>query len=151
MRSARFAGRRSSMSRIVNVRYTVKFGEPFEKALKRFRRLCERAQIRSELRRKRFYEKPSDEKRRELRRNERRRRRAELKRLLKKSAREIRAKKSAAALQMLRPSRRAQVEQNERPPIETARPSRNIVAESVMKQASHLPPSFSPERGESAA
>jgi small subunit ribosomal protein S21 len=81
---------------IVNVRYTIKRDEPLEKALKRFRRLCERAQIRSEVRRKRFYEKPSEAKRREKRRNERKRRRAELKQ----------KEKAARALQRIKQQRK---------------------------------------------
>src|SRR5215471_14367921 len=82
------------MGKIVHVRYTLKKDEPLEKALKRFRRLCERASIRADVRRKRFFEKPSESKRREQRRNERKRRRAELKAAEKK---ERRLKKMKAA------------------------------------------------------
>ncbi|MBI3072213.1 MAG: 30S ribosomal protein S21 [Deltaproteobacteria bacterium] len=37
----------------------VKEGEPFEKAVKRFKKMCEKAGIFSEVRRREYYEKPS--------------------------------------------------------------------------------------------
>jgi len=67
------------MSREANVSVTVRSNEPIEKALRRFKRMCERAGISKTVRGKRFYEKPSDERRRELRKQERNRRRAERK------------------------------------------------------------------------
>ena len=55
-----------------NVSYTVKRDEPIEKALRGFKRLCERAGIKKVVRAKRYYEKPSDKRRRELRLPDRR-------------------------------------------------------------------------------
>lgn len=62
-----------------NVSVVVKKDEPVERALRRFKRLCERAGITKIVRAKRYYEKPSDVRRRELRKSERNRRRAERK------------------------------------------------------------------------
>ena len=45
-----------------NVR--VKDNEPFEVALRRFKRACEKAGILSEVRRREFYEKPTQERKR---------------------------------------------------------------------------------------
>jgi len=67
------------MSTKPNVVYTVRKDEPIEKALRRFKRLCERAGIKKKVRAKRFYEKPSDQRRRQLRKQIRNRRRAERK------------------------------------------------------------------------
>ena len=47
-----------------NVR--VKENEPFETALRRFKRGCEKAGILSEVKRRRFYEKPSEQRKRQL-------------------------------------------------------------------------------------
>ena len=52
-----------------NVTYTVRRDEPIEKALRGFKRLCERAGIKKAVRAKRYYEKPSDMRRRELRKS----------------------------------------------------------------------------------
>ena len=57
----------------------VKKDEPVERALRRFKRLCERAGITKTVRAKRYYEKPSDVRRREVRKSLRNRRRAERK------------------------------------------------------------------------
>jgi small subunit ribosomal protein S21 len=62
-----------------NVTYTVKRDEPIEKALRGFKRLCERAGIKKSVRAKRYYEKPSDKRRREMRKRVRNKRRAERK------------------------------------------------------------------------
>lgn len=43
----------------------VKDNEPFEMALRRFRRSCEKAGIFTEMRRREFYEKPSEIRKRE--------------------------------------------------------------------------------------
>lgn len=45
---------------------TVHDNEPFEKALKRFSKVCERAGILSDVKKYRHFEKPSDEKKRKL-------------------------------------------------------------------------------------
>ena len=58
----------------------VKENEPFEVALRRFKRACEKAGILSEVRRREFYEKPTQERKRK--------RAAAVKRHLKKLARE---------------------------------------------------------------
>ena len=67
------------MSTKPNVSVVVKKDEPVERALRRFKRLCERAGITKIVRSKRYYEKPSDIRRREMRKSERNRRRAERK------------------------------------------------------------------------
>jgi len=41
-------------------------GEPFERALKRFSKICERAGILSDIKKYRHFEKPSEEKKRKL-------------------------------------------------------------------------------------
>lgn len=53
--------------------------EPFEKGLRKFKKLCERAGIKKEIKSRRFYEKPSDARRREIRKKERNRRKSERK------------------------------------------------------------------------
>ena len=53
----------------------VKENEPFDVALRRFKRSCEKAGVLSEVRRREFYEKPSETKRRARLRAERRARR----------------------------------------------------------------------------
>ena len=45
---------------------TVRDNESFEQALRRFKRKCEKAGILSEVKRRRFYEKPSDRRKREM-------------------------------------------------------------------------------------
>lgn len=59
-----------------NVSYTLKPDENIERALRSFKRLCEKAGIKKVVRAKRYYEKPSDQKRRDLRRRIRNQRRA---------------------------------------------------------------------------
>lgn len=58
----------------------VKEGEPFDVALRRFKRSCEKAGVLSEVRRREFYEKPTQERKRK--------RAAAVKRHLKKLQRE---------------------------------------------------------------
>ena len=58
----------------------VKENEPFDAALRRFKRSCEKAGVLSEIRRREFYEKPTQERKRK--------KAAAVKRHLKKLARE---------------------------------------------------------------
>lgn len=44
----------------------VREDEPFEYALKRFKKQCEKAGVLSEIRKREYYEKPSDRKKRKL-------------------------------------------------------------------------------------
>lgn len=44
----------------------VREGEPFEKAIKRFSKTCERAGILSDIKKYRHYEKPSEERKRRI-------------------------------------------------------------------------------------
>ena len=59
----------------------VKDNEPFDVALRRFKRSCEKAGVLSEVRRREFYEKPTQERKRK--------RAAAVKRHLKKLSREV--------------------------------------------------------------
>ncbi len=59
----------------------VKDNEPFDIALRRFKRSCEKAGVLSEVRRREFYEKPTQERKRK--------RAAAVKRHLKKLSREV--------------------------------------------------------------
>ncbi len=59
----------------------VRDNEPFDVALRRFKRSCEKAGILSEIRRREFYEKPAEERKR--------RAAAAVKRHLKKRSREL--------------------------------------------------------------
>ncbi|MDV3238259.1 MAG: 30S ribosomal protein S21 [Gammaproteobacteria bacterium] len=59
----------------------VRENEPFEVALRRFKRSCEKAGILSEVRRREFYEKPTQERKRK--------RAAAVKRHLKKISRDV--------------------------------------------------------------
>ena len=54
----------------------IRENEYFDAALRRFKRACEKAGVLTELRRREFYEKPSDIRRRDRRRAEMRARRA---------------------------------------------------------------------------
>ena len=67
------------MANKANVSVMLKRDEPIEKALRRFKRLCEHAGISKIARDKQRYEKPSDIRRRELRKQELNRHRAERK------------------------------------------------------------------------
>lgn len=55
----------------------VREGEAFEKALKRFSKICERAGILSDVKKYRHYEKPSEERKRKLNAAKRKRLREE--------------------------------------------------------------------------
>ena len=59
----------------------VKENEPFEVALRRFKRSCEKAGVLTEVRRREFYEKPTAERKRQ--------RAAAVKRYMKKLTREV--------------------------------------------------------------
>lgn len=60
------------------VKLRLRDGEKIQEAVKRFRKLVEHAGIKKEMRRREFYEKPSDCERRSRRRAERRARMARL-------------------------------------------------------------------------
>lgn len=62
-----------------HVRVTVNRDEPIEKVIRKFKKLCEKAGIKKELKARRYYEKPSEARRREVRKKERNRRKAEKK------------------------------------------------------------------------
>jgi small subunit ribosomal protein S21 len=62
------------MSRKPNVSIKVGKDEPIEKAIKRFKRLCEKIGIKKEVKSRRYYEKPSEARRREARKQQRNRR-----------------------------------------------------------------------------
>jgi small subunit ribosomal protein S21 len=47
------------------VKLRVRAGESIQEAVRRFRKLCERSGLRKEMRRKAYYEKPSERRRRE--------------------------------------------------------------------------------------
>ena len=66
---------RVAMSHLISVRWPrevfsvvklrVRSGESIQEAVRRFRKLCERSGLRKEMRRKAYYEKPSERRRRE--------------------------------------------------------------------------------------
>jgi len=62
------------MARKPNVFVKVGKDEPIEKAIRRFKKLCEKQGIKKEAKSRRYYEKPSEAKRREARKAERNRR-----------------------------------------------------------------------------
>lgn len=55
--------RKSGVLPVVKLR--VRSGESIQEAVRRFRKLCERSGLRKEMRRKAYYEKPSERRRRE--------------------------------------------------------------------------------------
>lgn len=59
----------------------VKEGEPFDVALRRFKRSCEKAGVLAEVRRREFYEKPTQERKRKAA--------AAVKRQLRRSSRDV--------------------------------------------------------------
>jgi small subunit ribosomal protein S21 len=65
--SGRGAGGRSAavVEGVVVVKLRVRSGESIQDAVRRFRKLCERSGLRKEMRRKAYYEKPSERRRRE--------------------------------------------------------------------------------------
>ena len=48
------------------VKLRVRSGESIQEAVRRFRKLCERSGLRKEMRRKAYYEKPSERRRRKM-------------------------------------------------------------------------------------
>ena len=67
-RRGEFAGtsNQASLSEIEPVvKLRVRSGESIQEAVRRFRKLCERSGLRKEMRRKAYYEKPSERRRRE--------------------------------------------------------------------------------------
>jgi len=62
----------------------VRENEPFEVALRRFKRMCEKAGVLTEIRRREFYEKPTSIRKRKAA--------AAVKRQMKKSSRDIRTR-----------------------------------------------------------
>lgn len=54
------------------VKMTIRAGEPIQMAVRRFRKLVERSGLKKEIRRRQYYEKPSDARRRAHLRAERR-------------------------------------------------------------------------------
>jgi small subunit ribosomal protein S21 len=64
----------NSMATKPNVTVIVGKDEPIEKALRKFKRLCEKQGIKKQVKARRYYEKPSEARRREVRKGERNRR-----------------------------------------------------------------------------
>ena len=62
------------MSTKPNVSIKVGKDEPIEKAIRRFKRLCEKQGIKKEVKARRYYQKPSEARRMEVRKAERNRR-----------------------------------------------------------------------------
>ena len=62
------------MARKANVTVMVGKDEPIEKALRKFKRLCEKQGIKKQVKARRYFEKPSEARRREVRKGERNRR-----------------------------------------------------------------------------
>ncbi len=62
-RSRQTFGKESENATVVKLR--VRAGESIQEAVRRFRKLCERSGLRKEMRRKAYYEKPSERRRRE--------------------------------------------------------------------------------------
>lgn len=58
----------------INVRVKVGDNEPIEKALRRFKKLVEKAGIKKEVKQRRYYEKPSEVRRNDVRKQARNRR-----------------------------------------------------------------------------
>jgi small subunit ribosomal protein S21 len=73
------SGEEEYMARKPNVSVKVSRDEPIERALRRFKGMCQKAGISKIVRMKRYYEKPSEERRRSMRKQIRNRRRAERK------------------------------------------------------------------------
>ncbi len=76
----------------------VRDNEPFDIALRRFKRSCEKAGVLSEVRRREFYEKPTQVRKRMQA--------AAVKRQLKKSAREMLRGRGARTVAKAKPTRR---------------------------------------------
>jgi len=54
-----------------NIKIIVGKDEPVEKAIRKFKKLCERAGIKKECKNRRYYEKPSETRRKKIRKRER--------------------------------------------------------------------------------
>ncbi|MDC3379308.1 30S ribosomal protein S21 [Planctomycetota bacterium] len=87
-----------------NVQVILKRDENIERALRRFKRLCEKANIKKIVRAKRYYEKPSDQKRREIRKSLRNRRRADFKAEQRKQRKLARARRKQRGLVNVAPA-----------------------------------------------
>jgi len=61
--TANLFGKQRENATVVKLR--VRAGESIQEAVRRFRKLCERSGLRKEMRRKAYYEKPSERRRRE--------------------------------------------------------------------------------------
>ena len=61
--TANLIGKQRENATVVKLR--VRAGESIQEAVRRFRKLCERSGLRKEMRRKAYYEKPSERRRRE--------------------------------------------------------------------------------------
>ncbi len=86
------------MSNEPNVSVTVRDNEPIEKALRRFRRLCDRAGIKRKVREKECYLKPSAQRRKDEMRQVRNRRRAERKAQMRQARKQKKMKQRTTAL-----------------------------------------------------
>jgi len=89
------------MSKQTNVSVSVREGEPIERSLRRFRRKCQRAGLRSRVKELRFYEKPSDARRRLQRKLERKQIKAARKAKRREQRRWARIRKHERVLGML--------------------------------------------------
>lgn len=69
---------KSAFEEVFVVKLRLRERESIQDAVRRFRKLVEHSGVKKEMRRREFYEKPSDQKRRALRRAERRARLARL-------------------------------------------------------------------------
>src|SRR5271154_2633548 len=73
-------GNREQEPRVpAHVRIIVNRDESIEKVIRKFKKLCEKAGIKKEVKARRYYEKPSEARRREARKNERNRLKTERK------------------------------------------------------------------------
>lgn len=113
------------MSKTANVSVDARANENIERTLRRFRRACDRAGIRGQARRNRFYEKPSDQRRRQVRKQEQKRRRAERKAQKRQERRLTKLKARARSLEMM----------NHDPSQLTPVPRRQQPAEPQVRQA----------------
>ncbi len=71
----------------MTIRVTARYDEPSERLLQRFKRLCLRGGLFKEIKRRRFYEKPSQKRRREAKESLREAKKAERRKLRAKGGR----------------------------------------------------------------
>ena len=71
----------------MTIRVTARYDEPSERLLQRFKRLCLRGGLFKEIKRRRFYEKPSQKRRREAKESLREAKKAERRELRARGAR----------------------------------------------------------------